>query len=415
MLKYPIIRMKKDLEEIYGGIYAPYAVKKAKINSRKFEEKQENFENRSDFQRDRDRIIHSLAFRRMMYKTQVFVNHEGDRFRTRLTHSLEVAQLSRVIAKSLALNEELAEAVALGHDLGHTPFGHASEGVFSKKLKNAGLPVFFHNEQSLRVVDVLENRSEKKSGGLNLTMEVREGILKHNGDRTGAFSELAPFIPCRSIEGQLVRLVDTVAYTCHDLDDGIKSGILEKNCICNSDIRSGFEDIKEMIRENCGIEISFGRYDDISFISQLINFFVEKITFCIYDNLVKYGVEDIKKVEVLAADGISVAVLDEKTGALFEKFKSFVDGALYSTWAVQMMDVKAERLVSKLFDAFMENSSLLPPEWKYKWDNFCEFSEYNLGSKEKASARLVCDYISCMTDRFAIEEYDRVFDPKVKI
>lgn len=415
MFKYPVVRMKKELEEIYGGILAPYAVKKAKPNSRKVEEKQETFENRTDFQRDRDRIIRSSAFRRMMYKTQVFVNHEGDWFRTRLTHSLEVAQLSRAIAKSLALNEELAEAIALGHDLGHTPFGHASEGVFFEKLKSVGLSGFFHNEQSLRVVDVLENKGEKKLGGLNLTLEVREGILKHNGDRTGAFFELEPFIPCRSIEGQLIRLVDTAAYTCHDLDDGIKSGILEKNCICNSDIRHDFEDIKEKIKEICGIEISFGRYDDVSFISQLTSFFAEKITLGIYNNLSKYNVKDLSTVEQLAKKRISLAAFDKKTEDLFLDLKSFVNSALYSTWAVQMMDVKAEKLVSGLFDAFMDNSSLLPPEWKYKRDNYHKFSEYNLATKEQASARLVCDYISCMTDRFAIEEYDRVFDPKVKI
>ena len=156
--EYPIIRLKREIEEAYGGIYAPYAAKWPTNGSRKFEEKAYGFENRSGFQRDRDRIIHSSAFRRMMYKTQVFVNHEGDQFRTRLTHSLEVAQFARGIAKSLALNEELAEAIALGHDLGHTPFGHAAEGVFSKKLQQVGLPGFFHNEQSLRVVDMLENR-----------------------------------------------------------------------------------------------------------------------------------------------------------------------------------------------------------------------------------------------------------------
>lgn len=407
--------MKKQLEDVYGGIYAPYATKKAEKNSRRFEEKEEPFENRSDFQRDRDRIIHSSAFRRMMYKTQVFVNHEGDQFRTRLTHSLEVAQLSRVISKSLALNEELAEAIALGHDLGHTPFGHASEGVFSKKLKSVGLDGFFHNEQSLRVVDVLENRSENKAFGLNLTKEVREGILKHNGDRTGDFGELLPYIPCQSIEGQLVALADTVAYTCHDLDDGIKSGILEKNCICNKDIKDAFEDIKQEIKCACGIEIKFGRYDDVSFISQLINYFVEKITYVIYENLLKYEIKNTDDIKVVSQKGIVIAELCGKTRDLFLNFKNFVDKALYSTSAVQMMDIKAEKLVSELFDAFSDNTSLLPAEWKYRVDNFEKFSEYGFLTKEKAVARIVCDYISCMTDRYAIEEYDRVFDPKVKI
>lgn len=415
MFEYPVIRMKKQLEEVYGEIYAPYAVKKAALNSRKYPEEEDGFENRSDFQRDRDRIIHSSAFRRMMYKTQVFVNHEGDQFRTRLTHSLEVAQLARVISKTLALNEELAEAIALGHDLGHTPFGHASEGVFSEKLKNVGLPGFFHNEQSLRVVDILEHKSGKNRHGLNLTREVREGILKHNSDRTGGFDELEPFIPCRSIEGQLVKLVDTLAYTCHDLDDGIKSGILERNCICNPDIKERFECVKNEVKEICGIEIRCEKYDDLSFISQLINYFVEKITVNTYENLLKYCINDYENVEKLAEAGNSIADFDNETNKLFLNFKNFVDAALYSTSTVQMMDVKAEKVVSRMFDAFMENSLLLPPEWKYKADNYENFSEYCLGSKEKAMARIVCDYISCMTDRYALEEYDRVFNPKVKI
>ena len=413
--EYPIIRLKREIEEAYGGIYAPYAAKWPTNGSRKFEEKAYGFENRSGFQRDRDRIIHSSAFRRMMYKTQVFVNHEGDQFRTRLTHSLEVAQFARGIAKSLALNEELAEAIALGHDLGHTPFGHAAEGVFSKKLQQVGLPGFFHNEQSLRVVDMLENRKTDEYQGLNLTREVREGILKHNGDRTGEFSQLKPYTVCSTIEGQLIKLVDTVAYTCHDLDDGIKSGILEKNCKCNEDMRAHFESIKELILNETGIEISYDKYDNLNFISKLINYFVEKITYSTYDNLVKYNIESIIDVEKLADENVSIADVSEETMKLFLRFKKFVNDTLYNTTTVQMMDYKAERVVGELYDAFFQNTDLLPPEWKYKLDNYSRFNEYNFQSCDKIKARLICDYISCMTDRFALEEHDRVFNPKVKI
>lgn len=261
----------------------------------------------------------------------------------------------------------------------------------------------------------MESRVNKKLGGLNLTKEVREGILKHNGDRTGAYPELCPFIPCRSIEGQLVRLMDTVAYTFHDFDDGIKSGILEKNCLLNEDIREAFLNIKREIKEICGIEISCEKFGGLSFISELINYFVENVTKKTYENLKEYSVSDYEYVKLLAKKGVLIAALEKDAERLFSDFKAFVDKALYSTSTVQMMDVKAEGVVSKLYDAFTENSFLLPPEWKFRADNFENFPEYNFGDEKKSMARLVCDYISCMTDRYALEEYDRVFNPKVKI
>ena len=413
--KFPVLRLKNEIEEAYSKIYAPYATITAMENSRMYNENSSDFENRSEFQRDRDRIIHSSAFRRMMYKTQVFVNHEGDQFRTRLTHSLEVAQFARGIAKSLALNEELAEAIALGHDLGHTPFGHAAEGVFSAKLQKEGLPGFFHNEQSVRVVDVLEHRDPESYKGLNLTNEVREGILKHNNDRTGAFSELQPELPCSTLEGQLVKLVDTVAYTCHDLDDGIKSGILENNCKRNMDIGNFFKKIEEEVFEKTGIKISYGRYDNTTFISSLIHYFVKEITYSIYENLIKFDIKSIEDVRRSAEENITIAALKKDVLNFFINLKCFVDAAVYQTSTVQMMDVKAEKVVSDLYDAFYKNTDLLPPEWKYRLDNADKFSEYSFNDNEKIKARLICDYISCMTDRYALEEHDRVFNPKVKI
>jgi dGTPase len=216
---------KEKMEERYISTLAPFAVKSPKGNSREHREPVRMDENRSDFQRDRDRIIHSTAFRRLMYKTQVFVNHEGDHYRTRLTHTLEVAQFARGICKSLALNEELAEAIALGHDLGHTPFGHAVERYLSDELDKLNIGKFFHNEQSVRIVDLLEKRCDDYEG-LNLTYEVREGILKHNSnkDRSGIYNNLNPDKICSTLEGQIVNKVDTIAYICHDLQDGIKSG-----------------------------------------------------------------------------------------------------------------------------------------------------------------------------------------------
>lgn len=204
---------KKEMEKRYSQILAPFATHKPKEDSRVYTEEQRADENRSDFQRDRDRIIHSKAFRRLMYKTQVFVNHEGDHFRTRLTHTLEVAQFARGVCKSLALNEELAEAIALGHDLGHTPFGHAVERYLSEKLSESGEGEFFHNEQSVRIVDFIEKRCSEYNG-LNLTYEVREGILKHNDrtDRSGIYKSLDCMNVCSTLEGQIVNIVDTIAY-----------------------------------------------------------------------------------------------------------------------------------------------------------------------------------------------------------
>ncbi len=415
MKQQPILRYKNDIETAYASILAPYATKIPIANSRINSEIVRDAENRADFQRDRDRIIHSLAFRRMMYKTQVFVNHEGDHFRTRLTHSLEVAQFARGISKSLALNEDLAEAIALGHDLGHTPFGHAAEKVFSQKFVEVGLPEFYHNEQSVRVVQFLENRCPETYCGLNLTHEVREGMLKHNNDRSGRYPELMPDIPCGSLEGQIVKIVDTVAYTCHDLDDGIKSGILSRNCLENPDIMRRYRDIKEQINDETGITISYDRQNNNLFISELIHWFVERLTESVYQSLITNNVSRLSDVEHLAAEGVSIVAFDERTEKLFKNLKSFVAKSVYCTATVQMMDAKAELVVSQLYDAFFENPNLLPPDQKYKIDNFREIDGYKELNDVTSRARIVCDYISCMTDRFALDEHERVFNPRVKI
>lgn len=415
MEQRPILRYKDDIEAAYASILAPYATKTPIDNSRIYTEAARDTENRADFQRDRDRIIHSQAFRRMMYKTQVFVNHEGDHFRTRLTHSLEVAQFARGISKSLALNEDLAEAIALGHDLGHTPFGHAAEKVFSKKFSEVGLPEFYHNEQSVRVVQFLENRNPQVYNGLNLTHEVREGMFKHNNDRSGRYPELMPGIPCGSLEGQIVKIVDTVAYTCHDLDDGIKSGILSRNCLGNSDIMRRFREIRERLEDETGILISYDRQNSNLFISELIHWFVQRLTESTYQSLIDRNVSELSDVKRLAAEGVSIVAFDENTKRLFKCLKDFVTKCVYCTSTVQMMDAKAELVVSELYDAFFENPSLLPPEQKYKVDNFGEIDGYNDLNEATARARIVCDYISCMTDRYALDEHERVFNPRVKI
>lgn len=414
-MEQPILRYKNDIEAAYASILAPYATKMPMDGSREYAEVSRDVENRADFQRDRDRIIHSQAFRRMMYKTQVFVNHEGDHFRTRLTHSLEVAQFARGISKSLALNEDLAEAIALGHDLGHTPFGHAAESVFSRKFAEVGLPEFYHNEQSVRVAQFLENRNPEVYKGLNLTHEVREGMLKHNGDRSGRFPELMPGIPCGSLEGQIVKIVDTVAYTCHDLDDGIKSGILSRNCMENSDNMQKFKEIKQRIYDETGIEISYVNKNNNLFISQLIHWFVRRLTESTYKNLISNNVYELSDVKRLAAEGVSIVAFDESAAQLFKALKEFVTACVYRTATVQMMDAKAELVVSELYDAFFENPNLLPPEQRFKVDNYGELDAYAGLNDATARAMIVCDYISCMTDRYALDEHERVFNPRVKI
>lgn len=415
-----ILRYKNEIEAAYGGILAPYAAKYPRSGSRVAKEDERREENRTPFQRDRDRIIHSEAFRRMMYKTQVFVNHEGDRFRTRLTHSLEVAQLSRGIARSLALNEDLTEAIALGHDLGHTPFGHAAEAVLDEKLKSVGLGGFFHNEQSVRVVGELETRYGENGGdcgaGLNLTYEVREGMLKHNNDRTGAFAELCPNELCSTAEGQIVKLTDTLAYTFHDLDDGIKTGILEKNCMENRDIYDAFVEIRDTLKAKTGMEISYSGYGQHGFIGGLIHFFVERLTKSGYDRLVENGVECCEDIARLAQKGIAVLSYDSESDKLFRAVKKFVGKSIYATSTVQMMDGKAKRVIGDMFDAFFENKLLLPPDWRYKVENFSKLETYrDMPSEEAARSRIICDYISCMTDRFALEEYERLFNPNARI
>ncbi len=405
------LRYKDEIESVYASTLAPYATKKPKENSRVYPEEVRETENRSDFQRDRDRIIHSQAFRRMMYKTQVFVNHEGDHFRTRLTHSLEVAQFARGISKSLALNEDLAEAIALGHDLGHTPFGHAAEEVFTEKMKNVNLNDFYHNEQSVRVVDFLEDRDIEKYNGLNLTYEVREGILKHNNDRTGAFEPLNPQKPCSSLEGQIVKLVDTIAYTCHDLDDGIKSGILKNNCINNPNINHQFLEIKKEILDVVHISLECDERNSNKNISSLIHYFISQLTENTYENLKKNNISSLEDVKEASANEITLVCFNESTAAFFKRLKSFVFKAIYSTSTVQIMDAKAKTVIEELFDAFYKNEKLLPPNWLYKLKENKEHIE----NDEQLKTRIICDYIACMTDRYALEEHEKLFNPRVKI
>jgi dGTPase len=409
--------LKDTMEDRYGSILAPYATKYAREGSREFEEESREDENRSDFQRDRDRIIHSKAFRRLMYKTQVFVNHESDHFRTRLTHSLEVAQIARGISKSLGVNEELAEAIALGHDLGHTPFGHAVEKLLSKKLEENEAGHFFHNEQSVRIVDFLEKRCEEYRG-LNLTYEVREGILKHNGssDRSGIYTNLNPDKVCSTLEGQIVNKVDTIAYICHDLQDGIESGLVEQAMHKNKTFHMKMNELRQIIAEilECEIEdIDFTKYSETYFIKNLIHKFIMEITNHSVNNLILYQINSSQDVKEKANDNIAIIEFDEKTKDIFKSMKSIVYEYIYGLNTIQAMDEKAVFVIQDLIQKFEGKPQLLPPEWYYRYLNIENDPAY-LGAKN-CKMRVICDYISTMTDRYALDEHEILYNPRIKI
>ena len=364
---------------------APYAVTGSNSRGRKIAE--EAPQGRSEFQRDRDRIIHSGAFRRLEYKTQVFVNHEGDLFRTRLTHSIEVAQIARSIARSLRLNEDLAEGISLAHDLGHTPFGHAGQEALNVCMKAYG--GFEHNLQSLRVVDMLEERYAEFDG-LNLCFETREGILKHcsaeNAARLGEVGER--FLKNRrpSLEAQVANLADEIAYNNHDVDDGLRSGLitlqqLEEVPLVSaqlSEVRQTYPElperrvVHEIVRRMIG-----------ALVTDLIRQSESNI-----DSHSPATLEDVRNAPTLIAysDG-----MNEQQRVL----KNFLRVHLYRHYRVLRMSAKAQRIISDLFGIFMADSRLLPPQFQ------------RLAEQDRA--RAVADYIAGMTDRYAIREHRRIF------
>lgn len=364
---------------------APYAADPGKSFGRKFQEPVS--QTRNDFQRDRDRIIHSTAFRRLEYKTQVFVNHEGDLFRTRLTHSLEVAQMARGIARTLNLHEDLTEAIALAHDLGHTPFGHAGQDALNACMKKFG--GFEHNLQSLRVVEKLELRYADFDG-LNLTFETREGILKHcsitNAKQLGDVGERFLNKTSPSLEAQLTNYADEIAYNNHDVDDGLRSGLISIEQL---------EEV-ELFAENLNlVKQKYPKLDAKRLIHETIRRMINQLVvdLCTHsaNNIAKHQpqtIEDIRNIPALI--GFSPAIAAKNL-----KLKQFLRNNLYHHYKVNRMSAKAERIVTDLFNVFFENPGLLPTE-------FQQFSKID-------KARAVSDYIAGMTDRFAIREHRKLF------
>jgi dGTPase len=355
---------------------------------------------RSEYQRDRDRIIHSAAFRRLEYKTQVFVNHEGDLFRTRLTHSIEVAQVARSIARALQLNEDLTEGIALAHDLGHTPFGHAGQDALNACMQDYG--GFEHNLQSLRVVDELEERYAEFPG-LNLTFETREGILKHcsrkNAETLGELGERFLNRLQPSLEAQLTNLADEIAYNSHDVDDGLRSGLIDVEALSEVDL---FREQYDIVR---------GRYPQLA-PRRTIHEVVRRLIGCQVIDLVETSAArlagaapaDMEAVRYHAEPLISFSEsMREKNLEL----KRFLRTRLYRHYRVHRMTSKAAQTITALFHAFLEDPRLLPD------DAYRHVQEMETSGGDSGRARAVADYIAGMTDRYAIAEYDRVFNPAI--
>ncbi|HEX9687269.1 MAG TPA: deoxyguanosinetriphosphate triphosphohydrolase [Burkholderiales bacterium] len=368
-----------------GRDLAPYAARPERSRGRRHREAPPR--GRSEYQRDRDRIVHSTAFRRLEYKTQVFVNHEGDLFRTRLTHSLEVAQIARTVARSLRLDEDLTEAVALAHDLGHTPFGHTGQDALHACMRPYG--GFEHNLQSLRVVDMLEQRYAAFDG-LNLTFEAREGILKHcslkNARALGEIGER--FVKRRrpSLEAQVANLADEIAYNNHDVDDGVRSGLLDLAQL--SEVTVFARHMKAVLREYSRLPPRRLRHETVR---RMIDTLVTDLVRTSAENIRRHApgtIEDVRRAPPLIA--FSPRIRKES-----EDLKRFLREHLYRHYRVVRMSNKARRIVADLFTALLADSRLLPPEFQ---------------ERARADApRAIADYIAGMTDRYAILEHRRLF------
>jgi dGTPase len=382
-----MIFTRQQLEELEDQNLAPYAVRSKDSKGRAHPEDEPDY--RTVFQRDRDRILHTTAFRRLEYKTQVFINYEGDYYRTRLTHTLEVAQIGRSIARALGANEDLVESICLAHDLGHPPFGHAGERELSRLMVEHG--GFNHNKHSFRIVTELEKRYPEFEG-LNLTWEVLEGMIKHETEYD--VSDAADFDPNLRghLEAQIANAADELAYTAHDLDDGLRSGM-----ITPSDL-SGIS-LWEVINESVGRRRT-ETLDELSrhrLIRRLINIEITDLTQSIDRMIRRSGIRNVEELQKLP---YNVVGFSEDMHRRNRELKDFLYANLYNHYRVVRMTVKAERIVESLFNAFIDEPSILP-------------DSFQLMIEQKGLEQTVCYYIAGMTDRYAIDEYQKIFDPEV--
>ncbi|HWG31436.1 MAG TPA: deoxyguanosinetriphosphate triphosphohydrolase [Steroidobacteraceae bacterium] len=384
-------------ESVYNGeVLAPYAARDDRSRGRRYPEPRPEY--RTEYQRDRDRIIHSNAFRRLVYKTQVFVNHEGDLYRTRVTHSIEVAQIARSVARALRLNEALTEAICLAHDLGHTPFGHAGQDALNDCMRPYG--GFEHNLQSLRVVDELEERYAEFPG-LNLTFECREGILKHCSARTAReLGELGERFLKRTqpgLEAQIANVADEIAYNNHDVDDGIRAQLVS------------LEELRATRLFARQLEAVTAAYPDLGE-RRLIHEVIRRMINHIVVDLIRTSQAGLEAARPESIDEVrgqpkSLIALSDEAREEHAELMRFLRERLYRHYKVLRMTSKARRVLQELFGAFLTDIHLMPPEHR----EAAARGESAQGAAGRA--RAVADYIAGMTDRYAILEHRRIFDP----
>jgi dGTPase len=378
------------------NMLAPYATCHTNSRGRRHPEAPPN--NRTEFQRDRDRIVHSSAFRRLEYKTQVFVNHEGDMFRTRLTHSIEVAQISRSIARALHLNEELTETIALAHDLGHTPFGHAGQDILNDCMRDYG--GFEHNLQSLRIVDQLEEKYAEFDG-LNLTFETREGILKHcsqeNARQLGDVGKRFLDKTQPGLEAQITNTADEITYNNHDVDDGLRAGLITIQQLC---------DIQLFAEQHAEVKAQYPDLSERRTIHEIIRRMINRQV----TDFITTTEQRIKELHIQSRDDACkqekpVAGYSETMQAMNLELKRFLHHNLYRHYRVHRMSAKAGNIIRSLFEAFLNDPRMLPPEQQ------TQVAKLTQEQGDHGKARAIADYIAGMTDRYAIREYERIFNP----
>lgn len=380
---------RQELEHREQETLAPYAVKSVDSGGRAHPEDEHPF--RLAFQRDRDRIVHSTAFRRLEYKTQVFVNHEGDHFRTRLTHTLEVTQIARTVARSLRLNEDLTEAIALAHDLGHPPFGHAGERAMNDMMRPHG--GFEHNQQSLRIVEVLEERYPEFPG-LNLTWHTREGLKKHAPrflalDETGRATEVRP-----SLEAQVADCADEIAYNNHDIDDGLTSQMIDLESLREVPLwHEHFQRVAERFPQ-APPKVQW-RLAVRGIIDSLV------MDLC-QETLNRIQTAKVASTEDVRQASQRLVSFGEAIGRSNSELKMFLLEHLYRHYRVVRMAEKARRVIQDLFRAYMDTPKQMPPSFFARLET-------------EDNARVVCDYVAGMTDRYALDEHRKLFDPHARV
>jgi dGTPase len=379
-----MIYTRERLEEIEDQNLAPYALRSKKSRGRKFPEDEPL--NRTAFQRDRDRILHTTAFRRLEYKTQVFINYEGDYYRTRLTHTLEVTQIGRSIAVALGANEILTESICLAHDLGHPAFGHSGEQTLANLMKDYG--GFDHNKQSLRIVNELERRYPDFPG-LNLSWELLEGIVKHETEYD--VSDARDFNPelRGHIEAQIANVADELTYTAHDLDDGLRSGMITPDMLSGIAL---WEIVVESVGWTGGVLDDMARHQIIRrLIGMEVNDIVQNTDHRLRESLVR-SVDELQRLPY------NVVTFSDDMRRRNRDIKDFLYSRLYRHYRVMRMAVKADHIIRKLFEAYQSEPTMLP-----------HHVQGQIG--DRGLERTICDYLAGMTDRYAVDEYAKLFDP----